>query len=256
MNFYKNQFSKWIKGLAVMAILIPTIAIGATLVVSLDCGSEDTEEVEANLSGHTVSARDTASATNAYAIWAGGQSGVSCNSAQDCAPSSCIPYVIGFGATGSYPTPNHNKTTGTFRFPAYNGDVEVRCDCYTDAKTIFDFEIFEGGFFPFEPIIDNEDDNESEIRNRNEEEKINIYPNPAKNRLNLDFKDFTIEGDFTIAVYDELGRVIETRNIEVSDYSSKFFDIQISDYQSGIYYLSISDTNGIVSKSKFIVAEQ
>jgi len=255
MKFYKKQITKWIKGFAVLAILIPGIAISATLVASLKCGSEDTKEVDVDIPGHTVSARDTASATNAYAIWAGGQSGISCSQPQNCNPSSCIPYAIGFGATGTYPTPTHNQSTGTFRFPAYDGKVEVRCDCYTDAKTIFDFEIYEGGFFPFDPIIDNEDDNESEIRNRKEGEKINIYPNPAKNRLNLDFKEFTLEGDFAVTVFDELGRVIETRNIEVSDYGSKFFDIQISDYQSGMYYLSISNANGVVSKSKFIVVE-
>jgi len=252
MKFYNKKIANWVKGLIAACILLPAFAIGSILVASLDCGSEKTKTVTVTLSGTTISARDTASATNAYAIWAGGQSGVTCNSAADCNPASCIPYAVGMPTSGTYPTPTQNPATGTFRFPAYSGKVIIRCDCYTDATTVF-VDIFEGGYFPFDPILENEDDIETEIRNRKTGEKISIYPNPAKNRLNLDFKDFTLDGDFKVTVYDGMGKVIESRDIEISDYSSDVFDIETSFYQSGIYYLAISNDRGVVSKSKFIV---
>lgn len=254
MKFYNKKIENWVFGVLAACILLPAFGIGAIWVASLDCGSDKTKTVRVTMPGHTVSARDTASATNAYAIYAGGQSGVTCSHVNNCSPASCIPYATGVGGAGTYPTPTHNTATGTFRFPEFSGNVTVRCDCYTDATTVY-IDVYEGDFFPIDPIIDNEEEDD-ELKNRNKEigENISIYPNPSQDRLNLDFKNVELDGDFKVTVYDGIGNVIETRDIEISGNSSDIFEIETMFYQSGIYYMAISNEHGVVSKSKFIVA--
>lgn len=53
-----------------------------------------------------------------------------------------------------------------------------------------------------------------------------------------------------------MGKVVESRDLEISEFSSDILEIETSYYSGGIYYLAISNEDGVVSKSKFIVTEK
>ena len=78
---------------------------------------------------------------------------------------------------------------------------------------------------------------------------INIFPNPAKDKLNIEFEYNTkkIEG---ITLYNATGGVIYT--IKGKDISSDKMEIDISNFSSGVYTVEIITEDGEVTK-KFTV---
>ena len=255
MKIIHKRMHHFFSNAIVLYFIIPSFAMVAALVsLELTCGSDDTKDEDVDIPAHYVQAADTSAATIAYAKWAGKKSGIGCKGT-DCLPAGCIPYVIGFGGAGNYPTPTVTAD-GRYCFPAYDGEVTVRCDCFTDARTVYVLE-FEGYVFPFDdPLIGNDsDDEELLLRNLELGEKISVYPNPTRELLTVNFEDLELAGVINLRVYDAVGRVMHQRSMEISKLPSAVYDIETSFYPAGIYYLAIVGEDGVLSKSKFMVAD-
>ena len=70
--------------------------------------------------------------------------------------------------------------------------------------------------------------------------QINLYPNPAKNNLNISFTSFE-EENISIKVVDILGKTVLTKEIEVLQGENNF-NLNIETLQKGIYFLEIGNS--------------
>lgn len=78
---------------------------------------------------------------------------------------------------------------------------------------------------------------------------ISLYPNPAKNVLNLEFSN-ELKGDVEITILDQTGRIV------LNDfYYSNSFTIDISTLESGVYTVAINNA-GVRGNIRFVKAEQ
>ena len=79
---------------------------------------------------------------------------------------------------------------------------------------------------------------------------INIYPNPAFDKLNIEFTD-NINKIEELTLYDMLGQavyLINGKNINTTN-----FVIDLSEYKSGIYYLNIQTKEDGIIRNKIII---
>jgi hypothetical protein len=76
-------------------------------------------------------------------------------------------------------------------------------------------------------------------------EKINIYPNPATDYINISFEEFNNEVD--VLIYNQLGQLVIKDVV-----SSNYFKRDISELNAGIYFLRIIDDSENVSTSKIV----
>lgn len=80
----------------------------------------------------------------------------------------------------------------------------------------------------------------------NEEGKFTIYPNPAKDMINLKISD--IGGKVDLVIYDQSGSTVYHDSIP----SKGDLNINVSDFPKGLYFLQLSNGNKTVSE-KFII---
>ncbi len=78
--------------------------------------------------------------------------------------------------------------------------------------------------------------------------EIKIFPNPASNLIAIQF-DGLVENNYTIELFDILGKVIKNTTINAGQ-SIAYFDVQ--DVYNGTYIIKISDETNSVSKSIII----
>ncbi|MEI6696762.1 MAG: thiol protease/hemagglutinin PrtT [Bacteroidota bacterium] len=78
---------------------------------------------------------------------------------------------------------------------------------------------------------------------------IIVYPNPAKNIINIDLSNISTKVT-TIKVYDNTGK--EICNFKLSDFNENIYQIPISNFSNGLYYMSIISSNKFYSK-KFTI---
>lgn len=95
-----------------------------------------------------------------------------------------------------------------------------------------------------EPILSVEDPAEN---NSSLDKAINIYPNPASNRINCQFLNQYSES--TIWIYDMLGGIKDV--VEMRD-GQEEVQIDISDYSPGVYITIVKIDKQIVGKQKFV----
>ncbi len=77
---------------------------------------------------------------------------------------------------------------------------------------------------------------------------LNIYPNPAKDKLNIQFSEnFNSEG-IIIAIYDEMGKLVSEKEY----FSKPEISIDISNLSIGYYLLKINNKKNKVLTHKFI----
>lgn len=69
--------------------------------------------------------------------------------------------------------------------------------------------------------------------------QLNVFPNPVKNAVFFDLKDFA--GDIKVEVFDALGRVIYN-NIE-SIYGNKLIQCELHDENQGVYFYKLTGQN-------------
>lgn len=76
---------------------------------------------------------------------------------------------------------------------------------------------------------------------------ITIYPNPAKNHVNITFSNSNYQ-DLHISIYDIQGKLQKTRSLESNNSM-----ISISDLNSGIYILKIADNENVLKMDRLII---
>lgn len=83
--------------------------------------------------------------------------------------------------------------------------------------------------------------------------KINIYPNPATDVLNIKFTNLTYfeleNGIFNLVVLDMLGRAQISKQLSGADFEN---GLSISNLPTGVYVIVISNNNGFSKSLKFI----
>lgn len=77
---------------------------------------------------------------------------------------------------------------------------------------------------------------------------IRIYPNPAKNKLNIDIRESKITNP-VIYVRNTLGQLIITEHAE----TNSNFSMDVSTLQAGLYLIEITSDNQIVYREKLLV---
>ncbi len=79
---------------------------------------------------------------------------------------------------------------------------------------------------------------------KNQETKINIYPNPASNYINTS----TLPLNSILNIYDLSGRVLKSTT------STQNNNLSIVDLETGIYLIELITPNGKIARSKFVVS--
>lgn len=88
--------------------------------------------------------------------------------------------------------------------------------------------------------------------NLDSDDQILVYPNPAKDYLNIDFGEFEgLSNDLGIFLYNHLGEMLEIKNYDSMAQSK--FKIDIKNYPSGIYHLYITNRFNIFKTQKLII---
>ena len=86
------------------------------------------------------------------------------------------------------------------------------------------------------------------IENLELDAKMNIYPNPTSDILNIEI-DWEKAQSSVLTIFDITGRVIHTQPINEKD----TIQMDVSKLSGGVYRLSITDDNGNVSTQQFVV---
>jgi hypothetical protein len=82
-----------------------------------------------------------------------------------------------------------------------------------------------------------------------EENKISIYPNPAKDYLSIQFNT-NLDSNYTIKIYNNVGQLVRT---EKQNSNTSETTLSISDLSSGLYFIKFEDSFGFNAYcSKFI----
>ncbi len=92
-------------------------------------------------------------------------------------------------------------------------------------------------------------DNCTGIIENNNDNSMMIYPNPAKNDVDIAFVG-TISNTYTLTIYNNIGQLMFT-STGLIDSKKQFVSISINNYQPGIYIVNISDGNGLNIKKSF-----
>lgn len=104
----------------------------------------------------------------------------------------------------------------------------------------------EGGFLGITDFLIDVDSNHPSSVNELPQEKVNVYPNPASEIINLEFQD--LDGVKTIQLYDFTGALIRTKNTQENKVS-----LQVQDLPSGHYYLNIDHSDGSINRKISII---
>ncbi len=73
-----------------------------------------------------------------------------------------------------------------------------------------------------------------------------VGPIPSSNQINVQFIAPT-EGEFTLAIYDVAGRLIN-QQVLITNTGLNTFDLEVSNWNSGVYFLNISGANQSIFK--------
>jgi hypothetical protein len=143
---------------------------------------------------------------------------------------------------GVWYTNNFNSTTPTW-YQSYNGmrnvkvtDLDLRNDNVVFAAT-YGRGVFSGTFT--NTVLNND----TFTNNKN----VSIYPNPVKDNLNINIKDFSDE--VSVKIIDINGREVFNKNINNFNTSNT---LDLSSFSSGIYVLKLSG-EGLNYTEKIII---
>ena len=76
--------------------------------------------------------------------------------------------------------------------------------------------------------------------------ELNIYPNPASEKINVEFSSINSE-KVKYTIYNEVGRVVKS-NTENINVGLKNLVINVGSLKSGLYFVSLELKDGIVTK--------
>lgn len=78
-------------------------------------------------------------------------------------------------------------------------------------------------------------------------EKIEIFPNPASNFLNIKFNEILDKNDIQIKIMDLTGKIVLKENIKTKS-SKEIVNISLDSLINGIYFISIYYDERLVNK--------
>lgn len=125
--------------------------------------------------------------------------------------------------------------------------LEYGEEIFNNAGIYFDYNL---------PIITNTTHNKigkfngvilSEPVNYNKSNKIEIYPNPATEKINVKSNETIV----SIQVFDVQGRLIKN----IKDINSRFHTFDRGDLENGLYYYQINSQNGISASGKLVLTD-
>ncbi len=87
------------------------------------------------------------------------------------------------------------------------------------------------------------------IHNNKIEKSIHIYPNPAKTKLYIQFKNTSLRS-ITISVYDLSGKLLYKNHYDNAPF--EIIKLNLLNYKKGVYYIHFKTDKGILTK-QFIV---
>ena len=83
-----------------------------------------------------------------------------------------------------------------------------------------------------------------EVENEND---VNIYPNPTENKVTIDLKTNEIQ-NITTELYDISGKLVYMKS-----YRSNSINLDINGFETGTYILKVKDENGNIIKMEKVV---
>ncbi|WP_045467744.1 PQQ-dependent sugar dehydrogenase [Winogradskyella sp. PG-2] len=162
-----------------------------------------------------------------------------------------------------YRGPTYTPFTGSYFFADYCSS-EIGFITYNSTLDNWDMtlEEFTGNWSAFGEDVDGEI-YVSDIQSGNiykitdallsiDENKINsipIYPNPVKDRLNIDFSNYHSATSTEIVIYSIHGKIVKSVNLD----SENIQKIDTSELANGIYLLKINSNNGDQSTHKLVI---
>jgi hypothetical protein len=85
------------------------------------------------------------------------------------------------------------------------------------------------------------------------ENRLLIYPNPATDKIEVNYKVNGLVQSATMQIKDVLGRIVSTTNVSVGD---EFIEINTSKFVDGVYFISIIDNaDNVLMTNKFIITK-
>ncbi len=238
-------------------IFVSVAAFGLSSIVTIwgTCGGPAVSQGEINVPEDTPDGvGDSTQAVIDYSAWVVSLAdNIKCSTRNSMCTKNqtCKKKLAGIGAEGTFPTPM--QVAGEWEFPD-QGETTVFIKCKCVSKRISKVEIFE---IPYEPYIGGgglKSDEKASTRVSKQYDLINIYPNPTRDLLNINFDKSDLKGDVVVHVYNSLGQQFE--KIEFDPRSESLRSINTSDYETGIYFLTIISDNTPIKKAKFIIAEE
>jgi hypothetical protein len=94
------------------------------------------------------------------------------------------------------------------------------------------------------------DDGTTAISRDIKEKTFNIYPNPARNKLNIHYQPKELTGNINFHIYNSTGALVHSAILPYSENISQSIDI--SSFSSGVYFVNLIDGEERVSR-KFVV---
>jgi len=162
------------------------------------------------------------------------------------ASSHVYHWDFGDGTTGSGRTPIHTYVSfGSYEVCLTITDTVLRCDTtvYCDTVGMDSLGNLKAGFGieVREPVVVSLEEQKDNIAS------LNLYPNPANNKINLDLR--AINEPLNIRIMDLSGRIILDRK---NNSSGNIESFDISQYSRGIYFMLL-DNGSTQEVKKFIV---
>ena len=68
---------------------------------------------------------------------------------------------------------------------------------------------------------------------------FNIYPNPVDKLCKINFKIDKNIDDLELIIYDELGRLVERKNISVLNIGNNTIDVKMNNFKAGVYFITL-----------------
>ncbi|HRO76715.1 MAG TPA: T9SS type A sorting domain-containing protein [Crocinitomicaceae bacterium] len=88
-------------------------------------------------------------------------------------------------------------------------------------------------------------------KNLNESVKVNIYPNPAKDKAVVDYNT-AFAGDVTISVVDLSGRTVYTNTFANQAAGNNKVELNVADFNAGVYQVVINANSATITKKLVI----
>ncbi len=128
---------------------------------------------------------------------------------------------------------------GAFKY-RHDTDATVGTDEFT--FTVSDGEGGWIGITPFQIVLD-ESESTVSVEEVLEESMVKVYPNPAKNYLQIDFATIA-PTNALIRIFDVQGKLVYQSNLDNPD----IMDISTANFENGLYFLKMEMEEGVITK--------